>query len=205
MLPDHIANPVELMGTDRALARERRDPMAEFACFATVDANGQPHARFVTLRLLDGTHVTFWADAASPKLQQLNANGKYELTAYWPIVARQYRLQGVFTWIAASDVPDEYAARPWRAKVWDWLHQDLPQSVPVSDRSNFVDSFQRSNAELELKSRVPEAVPPPAGAGLVRLEPRRVEIQHLDAVHRLHDRRLFVLDGGRWSQTVLVP
>jgi pyridoxamine 5'-phosphate oxidase len=193
------------MMRDRTVARERRDATAEFACFATVDANGQPHARFVTIRKIDSVHVTFWASDASPKSSHLKDNGKYELTAYWPSLARQYRIQGIYHWIAASEVPDEYAVLPWRAKVWDWLHSEVPQSSPAPDRSSFVKKFESCGAELDRRFGGQEAVPPPANAGLVCLEPRRVEVQQIDAERRLHDRRLFIRERAMWTQEILVP
>jgi pyridoxamine 5'-phosphate oxidase len=85
---------MDLMRRDQAVAREHEDASAEFACLATIDADGQPHARFVSIRRIDSLHVTFWASGTSPKILQLNANGNYALTAYWPTLARQYRLQG---------------------------------------------------------------------------------------------------------------
>ena len=205
MLPDQIENPLDLMERDRAVARERHDTTAEFACFATVDADGQPHARFVTIRRIDRAHVTFWASGTSPKRRQLKNNGKYELTAYWPTVARQYRLQGVYEWMAASEIPAEYAARPSRAKLWDSLYEETPQSSPVPERRDLVTRFERRGVELERVLGGHEAMSPPASAGLVRLEPRRVEVQAIDAERRLHDRRLFVREGERWTQVVLVP
>ena len=132
-------------------------------------------------------------------------NGKYELTVYWPSLARQYRIQGIYHWIAASEVPDEYAVRPWRAKVWDWLHAEVPQSSPAPDRSSFVTKFESCGAELERRFGGQEAVPPAANAGLVCLEPRRVEVQQIDAERRLHDRRLFICERAMWTQEILVP
>lgn len=205
MLPDEITNPLVLMQADRALARERQDATAEFACLATVDAGGQPHARFVTIRWIDAEHVTFWASGTSPKLEQLKANGKYELTAYWPTVARQYRLQGAYEWIAASQWPTQYVDLAWRAKVWGWLHEELPQSTPVRERSAFVQRFESRSAELERLYGDQKAVPPPASEGLLRLEPRQVEVLELDAERRLHDRRVLTREGDAWSQILLVP
>lgn len=205
MLPDEIGNPLELMRRDQAVARERADASAEFACLATVDADGQPQARFVSIRRIDSLYVTFWASGTSPKILQLDANGRYALTAYWPTLTRQYRLQGVYHWIAASEVSDEYAGRPWRAKVWDWLHEEMPQSAPAPERGYLVTRFESRGPELERVFGGRESVPPPANAGMVRLEPRWVEVQQIDAERRLHDRRVLVRDGERWTQTVLVP
>lgn len=205
MLPETIANPLSLMRADRELARQRQDAFADLACFATVDANKQPHARFVTLRAFDDEHVAFWASASSPKLDQLRSTGNYELTTYWPTLARQYRLRGTYEWIAASEVREQFAALPWRTRVWSWLHEELAQSTPVSERSQFVDGFWRCGAALERLFGNQNAVPPPADVGLVRLAPSRVEVQALDLAHRLHDRRVLSRAGNGWSQVILVP
>ena len=37
----------------------------------------RPHARFVSIRRIDGSHVTFWASGTSPKIRELNANRDY--------------------------------------------------------------------------------------------------------------------------------
>jgi len=205
MLPDEIINPLDLMRRDRALARERHDSLAEVGCLATADASGQPHARFITLREIDGSSVTFWASGTSPKLLQLKANGNYELTTYWPTLARQYRLQGSYEWIAAAVAQAEHAARPGRAKLWDWLHEELPQSTPVADRSSLVAKFENLSAGLTRSFGDLDAVAPAPSAGFIRLEPRRVEVQELDLDRRLHDRRVLIRDGDRWTQSLLVP
>lgn len=193
------------MRSDRELARQRRDTTAEYACFATVDTSGEPHARFVTMGAIDDDHLTFRAASSSPKLDQLRDSGGYELTAYWPTVARQYRLRGTYRWVPASDFPEVYAGFPWRTKVWDWLHEELAQSAPVPERAYFVDRFERCGPELERRFGSREAVPPSPSAGLVRLEPQRVEVQEIEPEHRLHDRRVLSLAGERWTQVILVP
>jgi pyridoxamine 5'-phosphate oxidase len=205
MLPNNISNPLDLMRSDREVARERGDATVDFACFATVDADGEPHARFVNLRVIDSEHVTFRANSTSPKVQQLQSNGSYELTVYWPSVARQYRLRGTYEWIAASKLPAEYASHSWRAKVWDWVHEELAQSAPVPERSHFVERFESCSAELLRSFGDQSAVPPAPSAGIVRLKPRRVEVQEIDSERRLHDRRVLNSADNRWWQELLVP
>jgi pyridoxamine 5'-phosphate oxidase len=205
VLPAEISNPLHLLRSDRAIARDRGDPMAEFGCLATADPSGRPHARFMTLREIDDDCVTLWANSTSPKVNQLALNGHYELTTYWPTLARQYRLQGSHEWVGAALVQALYSARPWRAKVWDWLYEEMPESTPVPDRNSFVARFESLSSELERLFGSLDQVGPAPGAGLLRLQVRRVDVQEIDDEQRLHDRRLFVHDGDQWSQLLLVP
>jgi len=205
MLPENITSPLDLLREDREAARAQNDAHADFACFATVDEYGQPHARFVTMRTIDAVRVTFWSNDTSPKTQQLKSSSRYELTVYWSSLQRQYRLQGNYRWVAASDLPDEYAGSTWRGKVWDWLHQELPQSGPLVARSHLVTRFEQRELELEQQFEDKQSVPPPASAGLIQLEPWRVEVQALDTLRRIHDRRLLVRDGQLWTQQLLIP
>lgn len=57
MLPDVIENPLRLLSADLEAVRTLGGPMAGVGCLATVDADGQPHARMVTLREVDEASV----------------------------------------------------------------------------------------------------------------------------------------------------
>ena len=103
MLPDVIDDPLGLLGADLEAVRTLGGPMAGSGCLATVDADGQPHARMVTLREVDEASVWFWSFRTSPKVKQLEATGRYELTTWWPSTLRQYRMQGDFAWVPAWD------------------------------------------------------------------------------------------------------
>jgi len=59
-----------------------------------------------------------------------------------------------------------YAASTWRGKVWDWLHQELPQSGPLIERSHLVTPrFEQRELELEQQFEDKQSVPPPVSAG----------------------------------------
>ncbi|KAF3390813.1 Pyridoxine/pyridoxamine 5'-phosphate oxidase [Talaromyces pinophilus] len=61
---------------------------------STVDSEGRPDARIISLTRLDnrGWHFTIRGDG--PKAQQIDGNKNVALTFYWPQVGRQIRLRG---------------------------------------------------------------------------------------------------------------
>ena len=61
---------------------------------ATVDAAGQPHARYVLLRGLDADGLRFFTNRESDKARQLDASGRAGATFGWHRRHRQVRVTG---------------------------------------------------------------------------------------------------------------
>lgn len=199
VLPDEIDDPMRLLGTDLKRARELGDPMAGMGCLATADADGQPHARMVTLSEIEEGCVRIWTSRNSPKARQLETSLRYELTTWWPSVLRQYRLRGEFDWTEEAELAERFATRPDRSKLWGWLHEELPESSVVPDGIELAERYEAA------QRRFAGSVPMSPSVGLLCLRIKRVEVQQIDMHRRIHDRRLLILGDRGWSHVRLVP
>eukprot|EP00005_Dracoamoeba_jomungandri_P004592 CAMPEP_0174256372 /NCGR_PEP_ID=MMETSP0439-20130205/5616_1 /TAXON_ID=0 /ORGANISM="Stereomyxa ramosa, Strain Chinc5" /LENGTH=225 /DNA_ID=CAMNT_0015338951 /DNA_START=94 /DNA_END=768 /DNA_ORIENTATION=- len=61
----------------------------------TVDGDGQPHSRAVTLHIWDQHGFVFCSNYEGPKSTQLAANPKACLSFLWPNLEKQVRIEGV--------------------------------------------------------------------------------------------------------------
>lgn len=204
-LLDDVRDPLATLAADRLRARERRDPSAEFGCLATVDASGQPCARMVTLRTIDSSSVLVSAHRSGPKIEQLTHEPRFELVVYYQTLQRQYRLRGVSEWVPAVQVPELFAQAPWPSRVWNWMHEEWPQTSTAPTRAVMLARFHALTRELEAEAFTRASIAASPGAGYLRLCTTRVELQALDLELRLHDRREFVRADLGWNQRVLVP
>lgn len=91
-------------------ARDRRSPF-HVPTLATVDANGLPQARTVTLREADPLtrHLRFNTDARAPKFAEMQASGTIALHVYDVTRKIQVRVQG----LVHLRLEDERAADVW--------------------------------------------------------------------------------------------
>lgn len=156
----------------------------------------------VTLRTIESHALLVSAHASSPKCHEAATAGGYELVVYWASLARQYRLRGACEWVSASSLRELYSSAPLRGRVWDRLHEELPQSSVVPDRASFTQRFEQLAGDPIMAS--PNAAPAP-GAGYLRLFADVVEVQTLDLQQRLHDRHRFERRADGWAHALLVP
>ncbi|WP_052941298.1 pyridoxamine 5'-phosphate oxidase family protein [Chromobacterium subtsugae] len=176
------------------------DPCARYASFITIDEDGLPASRIVTLLSLDAAGIAVSVNAASPKIRQWQANGKWELAGFWPAQMVQYRLRG-----QAMLEQNEQLRRDWQAKrrasrLADRYHQRIrQQSSPLPSRAALLAEM----AQLEREPDVVSDAPP--NIALLRLQIDMLELWTGSLADRLHDRRLYRKVADGWSETVLVP
>jgi pyridoxamine 5'-phosphate oxidase len=195
-----MAGPLQRLVAYFDEARSVGDPCATFATFTTVDTEGVPMSRVITIRDVSSAGITASVNAASPKVSQLLANGKWELLGFWPSLMVQFRLRGT-----ATVVHDQFARSGWEKKSAESQLADLyhatvrSQSSPVPSREDFL-------AEVaQLRRSLPPSIDPPESVVSLRMVPSIIEIWIGSPQDRLHDRRLYMLDSSGWSEQVLVP
>ncbi|UTH72726.1 pyridoxamine 5'-phosphate oxidase family protein [Chromobacterium sp. IIBBL 290-4] len=182
-------------------AIEQNDACAHFATFITVDEEGQPASRIVTLRALDENGIVLKVNAHSPKIRHWQANGKWELSGFWPLQMVQYRLRGQASLGQCEATRRDWQNRSRAGQLPDLYHQlARPQSSPLPSREVLL-------AEAEaLRQNLPAQVETPPGVCVLTLRPEFVEIGHASLADRLHDRRIYRRQAGAdWESTILVP
>ena len=186
-------DPLATLTTDRTRAREAKDPMAGVAIVASVTPAGEPAARTLVLRDLDGALALF-INQTSPKMVEFAQTETIALVVWLPSIQVQYRLTCHLEPIPSDVVHDSWQLRPDVPKKMDWVYAEHPQSTPIADR----------DALLEvLPSDVPETAPDSAAGFFLDVD--AVERLDLGQANGVHDRRRFQRTDGGWNETVLVP
>jgi len=178
-----------------ARAAEPNDP--EAMALATADSAGSPSVRMVLLKGHGPDGFVFYTNREGRKGGELAANPNAALMFHWKTLRRQVRVEG-----PVEDVPDDEADAYYESRT-----RDSQISAWASDQSRPLDRRETMEARFAEIARKYEGRPvprPPHWVGF-RVKPRRIEFW-IDGAHRLHHRRLFVLDdAGTWSEGLLYP
>jgi len=183
-------------------ARRARDPGADSLNLITVDAEGFPVARILTIRGISEESLVVTINRDSPKMQELEQGGRYEAHLFWPVVLGQVRMRGAYR---VEDPPE--LAQGWRRRAYGGKIVDLYQ-VHCRPQSSVVVSRELMLQELEaLRRRFPAdgAVEKPDRVVNLVLLPDFLELWIGDATDRMHDRRRYTRRGGGWLEEILVP
>ncbi|MEV7562613.1 pyridoxal 5'-phosphate synthase [Streptomyces sp. NPDC089795] len=172
-----------------AVADGVRDPHA--MTLSTVDEAGDPDARVLILKGVDGAGWQFAGHAFSPKGHQLAVHPRAALTFYWPEHGRQVRLRGPVTPGSAQDNATDFLGRSDAARA---------ASLPARQSQYLADPAERDRAlekSLSLIRREPSLVD--SGWTLYTLAPAVVEFWQ--AAHsRVHTRLRYERAGDGWER-----
>lgn len=163
---------------------------------ATATPDGSPSARTVLLKGFDENGFTFYTDYDSRKGRELEENPRAALLFYWGELERQVRIEGSASRLTGEESDAYFGGRPRGSQL----------SALASEQSSTLES----RAELEERVRELEReyegreIPRPASWGGYRLLPERVEFWQ-GRENRLHDRLLYVREGGGWRIERLQP
>ena len=178
----------------QATASEPSD--ANAMALATATPDGAPSLRMVLLKEHGPEGFVFYTNADSRKGREIAANPRAALLFHWKSLGRQVRLEGALEEVPAAMADAYFALR----------HPDSRLGSAASDQSCPLNARATYLARVEaLRERYPQGdVPRPAHWTGYRLTPQRMEFW-ISRPHRLHERRLFVRDGQRWTSGLLYP
>ena len=177
-----------------ARASEPNDPDA--VAFASADARGRPSVRIVLLRRAGPDGFGFFTNLDSRKGRELAANPFGALAIHWKSLRRQIRAEGPVVQVEDAEADSYFSGRSRESRIGSWASD---QSRPLPSREQFEQRYRDMEARFD-GAEVPR---PPRWSGF-RLIPERIEFWS-DRPHRLHERRLFTLADGRWSEELLYP
>jgi pyridoxamine 5'-phosphate oxidase len=164
---------------------------------ATADGRGRPSLRMVLLKDLDERGLTFFSNLDSRKGRELRENPYAALCLHWQPIYRQIRVSGRCVEVDRAEVDAYFASRPADSRRGAWASE---QSAPIADRA----AIEARMAEQSERFPDDDAIPTPTNWGGYRVEPDEVELWQ-GRPDRLHDRFLYVRDGGSWSRSRLQP
>ncbi|HET7564367.1 MAG TPA: pyridoxamine 5'-phosphate oxidase [Gemmatimonadaceae bacterium] len=162
----------------------------------TVAPNGKPSVRVVLLKHVDERGFVFYTNYHSRKGRELLANPNAALCFHWQPLAIQVRVEGVAEPVSDAEADAYFASRARESQLGAWASL---QSSPLS-----------SDAELETRVREMEQryagrpVPRPPHWSGFRIVPSRIEFW-FNRPFRLHERRVYERENGRWKETRLYP
>jgi len=178
-----------------ARANEPNDP--EAMALATADASGNPSVRIVLLKGHGPDGFVFYTNEGSEKGRELAENPMAALLFHWKSVRRQVRIEGPVGRVSDEQADAYFATRSRDSQLGAWASD---QSQPLESRDLFEARYEEVKQRFEGQD-----VPRPPHWGGFKVMPRRFEFWQ-DRPHRLHERRLFVVeDGGSWSEGLLYP
>ena len=190
------ADPHALFETWFAEARLGEPNDAEAMTLATADASGLPSARIVLLKGHDPRGFVFYTNSRSRKGGDLAVNPQAALLFHWKSLRRQVRIDGTVGRVSDAEADAYFATRSRDSQLGAWASD---QSSEMESRELF-EARYRALAEEHEGRDVPR---PPHWWGY-RIVPERIEFW-TDRPHRLHERRLFTLGDGGWSEGLLYP
>ena len=174
-------------------ASEPNDPNA--AALATATADGAPSLRMVLIKRVDERGFCFFTNAESRKGVQLAENPRAALCFHWKSLRRQVRVEGFVTLLDDAEVDGYFYSRSRGSQIGAAVSA---QSRPLPSREELQEQV-RAFAEAH-----PGEVPRPSYWRGYCIRPERIEFW-MDGADRLHDRVLFVAEGGGWGRVRLYP
>jgi pyridoxamine 5'-phosphate oxidase len=191
-----MTDPFELFDQwfDEARASEPNDP--EAMALATADVESRPSVRIVLLKGHGTDGFVFYTNQQSRKGEELAVNPNAALLFHWKSLRRQVRVEGRISVVAGDEADAYFATRSRDSQLGAWASD---QSQPLASRAEFEARYEAAREKFEGVE-----VPRPAHWGGYRVTPERIEFW-TDRPHRLHERRLFVRDGDRWTEGLLYP
>jgi pyridoxamine 5'-phosphate oxidase len=188
-------NPLSLfqLWFDQAVKAQCPEPNS--MTLATADAAGNPSARIVLLKGVDGAGFTFFTNYESQKGKELAARPHAALLFHWHELERQVRIKGVVERVSPAESDEYFHSRPAASRIGAWAS---PQSAEIPNREFLEEAEKRFATDFGDKP------PRPEHWGGYRLHPTEIEFWQ-GRPSRLHDRIHYQLDGAQWRIARLAP
>ena len=194
---EEIAEAEPLAPFERWFAEARAsEPDADAMILATATPSGLPSARAVLVKGFDARGFVFYTNLESRKSEELAGNPYAALCFLWKALRRQVRIEGGVEPVSAKEADAYFASRPRDSRIGAWASE---QSRPLASR----EVLEQRVADFERRFGQGEVPRPPFWSGF-RVVPQRIEFWQ-ERASRLHDRWLFVREGGEWRRERLFP
>lgn len=179
-------------------ARVTGDPEPTAMTVATLGQGGRLAARTVLLKAFDERGFVFYTNFESRKGRELIAHPQAALLFHWKTVRDgvQVRVEGKVEPVSDAEADVYFASRPRGSQLGAWASL---QSTPMPSR----EEFERRYAQFEQQYDGRPVPRPPHWSGF-RLVPDAFEFWY-GAQFRLHERYVYRLQDGTWTEGMLYP
>lgn len=178
----------------QAKASVKVDPNAMVV--SSVGPDGRPSSRVALLKDFDERGFVFYTNLDSRKGRELLGHRFAALCFHWKELERQVRIEGAVEQVSDAEADAYFATRPRGSQIGAWASK---QSQVLESR----EELEARVAELEKRYEGKPVPRPPHWSGL-RVVPDRIELW-TNRPSRLHDRELYVKEGGVWKKSLLYP
>lgn len=189
-------NPIERFQAELLLSKTEEPFDATATALATADASGRPSVRYVLLKEVEERGFVFFTNEESRKGSDMNANPRAALAFFWPKRYVQVRVEGSIAKLPAHESDAYFRTRPRDSQIGAWASQ---QSRLLSSR----DALDQAVEDYRVRFGSDD-IPRPAYWGGYCLKPERIEFWN-GRPNRLHDREVYLFDGGSWRVERLYP
>jgi pyridoxamine 5'-phosphate oxidase len=166
------------------------------ATLATADERGQPSARMVLIRGVDGRGFVFHTNYNSRKARELELNPRAALCIHWPTLEEQIRIEGTVTRLPPEESDEYFASRPRGSQLGAWASD---QTAVLPSRETLEERYREIERRFD-----GQPVPRPPFWGGFRLHPERIEFWY-GRPDRLHDRIVYTRRNDGWKIERLYP
>ena len=194
-------HPVQKIQDDRTQARQLGDSNADICFLALSDGAGRASVRTLVLRDISDNCFSLFINKTSPKWRAFRHGRSHELLLWYASVQRQYRISGSLLELDASIVKSNWQRRPTGSKYLDYVYEELgSQSSIIASRGILNEKINEIKRE-----RHPQSMQAPPMVAGIELNADRIDMLDLNHQDRVHDRRLYTLQGNTWTSQVLIP
>lgn len=165
-------------------------------CLSTVDAAGNPDARFVDLKEVTAEGFVFSTSLVARKALAIAQQPKVAMTFWWEHVERQVRVAGAAVRVSEAEADALFRGRPRGAQLTSWVSKPSAELEDVAQLERRLREAERRFADT--------TVVRPEDWGGYRVSPERIEFLRFQE-NRLHHRTLFEREGSRWRSRLLQP
>lgn len=168
----------------------------ETITLATATPGGVPSARTLFLRGADERGFVFYTNYDSRKGLQLADNPRAAVVVHWRELERQVCIEGNVEKTTDAESDAYFASRPLQSQLGAWASQ---QSQPLDSAQTLIARAEEYRAKF-----AGSPVPRPPHWGGYRVVPNRIEFWQ-GGPGRLHDRFVYLRQGGTWARSRLNP
>lgn len=165
-------------------------------CLSTIDVDGYPNARFVSLKEVTENGFVITGTLASQKGIEIEQKPTAALTFWWTATERQVRIQG-----DAIEISQKLAIQYFKERNIDSqvVSTVFDQGKIIKDFEVMQELFQQKKEELDLTS-----IDKPENWSGICIQPKRIEFMEFKT-SRLHERTVFEGKVGNWKSYFLQP
>ena len=180
------------------VVHEQKIRDANAMTLATANARGVVTSRTVLLKGIVAEKLQFFTNYQSQKASDLAENPHASVTFWWKELERQICIRGTVEKTSREISEEYFKTRPYDSQIGAWVSEK--QSERVDSRA----TLEARKTELEARFPDNTDVPCPEFWGGYQITPTYLEFWQ-GRQGRLHDRLLYLAEGGRWNLERLSP